>query len=128
MDDGPSATVCCGSCGTPIQEVEPEGWWAGELDSMKQELEEMTCRAEAAEDAMRSQHDRMIEYKAEVREAERNAERKANEKNGRIADRLCAMTDVISLMDSLIQASGKPTAAELNTLNTIRQRGGLPPL
>ena len=120
-----SEAVCCAECGTPIQEVEPEGWWAGELDSMKQEMEEMQCKLEVAEDEAEDAHDRCVQMKAEVRDARAIAQRDADRKNGRIADRLCKMVDVVGLMDAMINSPTAPTREELSTLNTLRIQGGL---
>ena len=63
--------------------------------------------------------------KAELRSAQRDARLEADKKNGRIADRLCKMVNVVGLMDAMINSPTAPTREELSTLNTLRIQGGL---
>jgi hypothetical protein len=126
--DDISAAVCCANCGTAIQEVEPEGWWAGELDTMKQQVEEAECRVEEAQEALEDANERNVEMRATVRDAKRLAKEEADVKNNRIGQKLCDLTSVLSIMDDLIRSDGPPTREELSTLNDLRSRGGLPRL
>ena len=124
MDDFEGA-ICCASCGEVVERREPNGWWASELDSMKQNMDEMQCKLEVAEDEAADAHDRCVEMEADVRDAKQSAEAIAHTKNFRITDRLMTYGKVIELMDNMIRSDGPPTCEELNKLNNLRTSGGL---
>lgn len=127
MDDDHEFTdsIVCSTCNTPIMEVEPEGWWAGELEEMKRELHEAEMRTEEAEASLEDAHNRNVDLRSEMRQHKRNAEADADAKNNMLAMRLCDFTSVIKMMDDMIKSPTAPTYEELAKLNSLRAKGGL---
>ena len=123
-----SGIIQCFECGAPLMEVEPEGWWAGELAEMQQHVEEVETERDTAVTQAFYDRGRARRYKRRAEEAKKEALGRAREENNKITDKLCAMVDVINTMDSLINRAGKPTADELLQLNHKRRKGGLRPL
>jgi len=122
----PTSSICCFNCGEPIMECEPDGWWAAEVDEMKQELEDMEIKMEVAYDAVEDSNERNHEMKQEVRSAKAEAVKEANERNTTVAMKLCTMASIISLMDDMTSQRGKPSREQLDKLNNLRREGGLP--
>jgi hypothetical protein len=106
----------------------PDSWAAGEINDLRDEVEDLSMRLDIAETDVEHADDRVDVMSRQMADSKIKAKLYAQDTNNKLAMKCVTYSNIIDTLKHIIKHGRKPGADDTIKLNLLLKDGGYPPI